>query len=308
MIIMATMQTEIAGIKMKNPVMAASGTFGSGKDYEDFMNLGDIGAIIAKSITLKPREGNPPPRICETPSGMLNTIGLQNAGIDSFLKDDLPYLIKFNIPVIVNIAGESVDEYSQLAKRLNSLPGITGIEVNISCPNVKQGGMQFGVDPKLTSEVISAVKKATNLPVIAKLSPNVTDIKLIAKAAESAGADAISAINTVLGMALDINSRRPKLSMTVGGLSGPAIRPIAVRLVHEIYKTVKVPVIGIGGIMNADDAIEFILAGASAIQVGTGNFVNPRAAVEIAEGIKKYLVANKLESIKDIVGQVNLGT
>ena len=301
---MAEIAVNIAGIKMKNPVMVASGTFGSGKDYEDFMNLGDIGAIIAKSITLKPREGNPPPRICETPSGMLNTIGLQNAGIDSFLKDDLPYLAKFHVPVIINIAGESVDEYSQLAKRLSGIPGIAGIEVNISCPNVKQGGMQFGVDPKLTSDVISAVKKATKLPVIAKLSPNVTDIKLIAKAAESAGADAISAINTVLGMAIDINSRRPKLSMSVGGLSGPAIRPIAIRMVNEIYKAVKIPVIGIGGIMNADDAIEFILAGASAIQVGTGNFVNPRAAVEIAEGIKKYLIANKLESIKDLVGQI----
>ena len=301
---MAEIAVDIAGIKMKNPVMAASGTFGSGKDYEDFMNLGDIGAIIAKSITLKPREGNPPPRICETPSGMLNTIGLQNAGIDVFLKDDLPYLAKFKVPVIVNIAGESINEYSQLAKRLNDVPGISGIEVNISCPNVKLGGMQFGVDPKLTSEVISAVRKATKLPVIAKLSPNVTDIKVIAKSAESAGADAISAINTVLGMAIDINSRRPKLSMAVGGLSGPAIKPIAVRMVHEIYKTVKIPVIGIGGIMNADDAIEFFLAGASAIQIGTGNFVNPRAAVEVVEGIKKYLSANKIESIKDIIGKV----
>jgi dihydroorotate dehydrogenase (NAD+) catalytic subunit len=301
---MAEIAVNIAGIKMKNPVMVASGTFGSGKDYEDFMNLGDIGAIIAKSVTLKPREGNPPPRICETPSGMLNTIGLQNSGIDNFIKEDLPYLLKFKVPVIVNIAGESADEYSQLAKRLNDIPGISGIEVNISCPNVKQGGMQFGVDPKLTAEVISAVRSSTKLPVIAKLSPNVADIKAIAKAAESAGADAISAINTVLGMAIDINSRRPKLSMVVGGLSGPAIKPIAVRMVHEIYRTVKIPVIGIGGIMDADDAIEFILAGASAVQVGTGNFVNPKAAVDIAEGIKKYLIANKLESIKNIVGQI----
>ena len=301
---MAEIAVNIAGIKMKNPVMVASGTFGSGKDYEDFMNLGDIGAIIAKSVTLKPRDGNPPPRICETPSGMLNTIGLQNSGIDIFIKEDLPYLSKFKVPVIVNIAGESVDEYAQLAKRLSDIPGISGIEVNISCPNVKQGGMQFGVDPKLTAEVISAVRKATKLPVIAKLSPNVTDIKLIAKAAETAGADAISAINTVLGMAIDINSRRPKLSMVVGGLSGPAIKPIAVRMVHEIYKTVKVPVIGIGGIMDAADAIELILAGASAVQVGTGNFVNPKAAVDIAEGIKKYLIANKLESIKDLVGKI----
>jgi dihydroorotate dehydrogenase (NAD+) catalytic subunit len=301
---MAEIAVNIAGLKMKNPVMVASGTFGSGKDYEDFININDIGALIVKSITLKPREGNPPPRICETPSGMLNTIGLQNLGIDAFIKDDLPYLAKFKVPVIVNIAGESVDEYAQLAKRLDGLAGISGIEVNISCPNVKQGGMQFGIDPKLTAEVISAVKRSIKLPVIAKLSPNVTDIKVIAKAAEIAGADAISAINTVLGMAIDINSRRPRLSMGIGGLSGPAIKPIAVRMVHEIYKTVKIPVIGIGGIMNADDAVEFILAGASAIQVGTGNFINPRAAVEIAEGIKKYLIANKIESIKDLVGQI----
>jgi len=301
---MAELNINIAGIMMKNPVMVASGTFGSGKDYEDFVNIGDIGAIIAKSITIKPREGNPPPRICETPAGMLNTIGLQNAGIDAFLKDDLPYLAKFKVPVIVNIAGESIDEYSQLAKKLNGIPGIAGIEVNISCPNVKQGGMQFGVDPKLTADVISAVKKATKLPVIAKLSPNVTDIKLIAKAAESAGADAISAINTVLGMAIDINSRRPRLSMIVGGLSGPAIKPVAVRMVHEIYKTVKVPVIGIGGIMETDDAIEFMLAGASAVQVGTGNFVEPGISVKIAEGIRKYMIANKFSSLKDIIGQI----
>jgi len=301
---MAEIAVNIAGIKMKNPVMVASGTFGSGKDYEDFINLNDIGALIMKSITLKPREGNPPPRICETPSGMLNTIGLQNPGIDAFIKEDLPYLAKFKVPVIVNIAGETVDEYAQLAIKLDKLSGITGIEVNISCPNVKQGGMQFGVDPKLTTEVIASVKRSTKLPVIAKLSPNVTDIKVIAKAAEAAGADAISAINTVLGMAIDINSRRTKLSMGAGGLSGPAIKPIAVRMVNEIYKTVRIPVIGIGGIMNAEDAIEFILAGASAVQVGTGNFINPRSAIDIAEGIKKYLIANKIESIKDVIGRV----
>lgn len=301
---MAEIALDIAGIKMKSPVMVASGTFGSGKDYEDFINLNEIGALIVKSITLKPREGNPPPRICETPAGMLNTIGLQNPGIDAFIKEDLPYLAKFKVPVIINIAGESIDEYAQLAKKLDGLSGIAGIEVNISCPNVKQGGMQFGIDPKLTAEVIASVKRTTKLPVIAKLSPNVTDIKVIAKAAEIAGADAISTINTVLGMSIDINSRRPKLSMGAGGLSGPAIKPIAIRMVNEIYKTVKIPVIGIGGIMNADDAVEFILAGACAIQVGTGNFINPRAAVEIAEGIKKYLIANKIESVKDLVGQV----
>ena len=299
---MAEIAVNIAGIKLNNPVMVASGTFGNGKDYADFIALEELGAIIAKSISLKPKEGNPPPRICETPSGMLNTIGLQNAGIDAFIKEDLPYLAKFHIPVIVNIAGETIEEYAELAKRLSSVPGIAGIEVNISCPNVKHGGMSFGILSKSTADVISAVRKATKLPVIAKLTPNVTDIKLIAKAAEEAGADAISAINTVLGMAIDINTRKPKLSMGVGGLSGPAIKPIAVRMVHEIYKTVKIPVIGIGGIMNADDAIEFILAGASAVQVGTANFINPKAAIQISEGIRKYLVLHKFSSVKDIVG------
>ena len=300
---MAEISITIAGIKMKNPVMTASGTFGSGKDYEDFLNLGDIGAIIVKSVTLKSRVGNPPPRICETPSGMLNTIGLQNPGIEDFLRHDLPYLEQFKTPVIVNIAGESVEEYSKLASRLDPLKSIAGIEVNISCPNVKQGGMQFGVDPKLTAEVIAAVRKATKLPVIAKLSPNVTDIRVIARAAENAGANAISAINTVLGMAIDINSGRSKLSMGAGGLSGPAIKPIAVRMINEIYRSVKIPVIGIGGIMSADDAIEFILAGASAVQVGTGNFINPRSAAEISEGIKKYLSARGYISVKDIIGK-----
>jgi dihydroorotate dehydrogenase (NAD+) catalytic subunit len=296
--------TEIAGIKLKNPVMTASGTFGSGKDLEDLVDLKKLGALVAKSISLRPKIGNPPPRICETPSGMLNTIGLQNPGIGAFLKDDMPFLAKLGIPVIINIAAESVEDYAELARRLDAVPGISGIEVNISCPNVREGGMAFGISQKLTFDVISNVKRATKLPVIAKLSPNVTDIKIIAKAAEDAGANAISAINTVLGMAIDIKTRKPRLSMIVGGLSGPAIKPIALRAVYEISKTVKIPVIGIGGIMTSDDAIEFMLAGASAVQVGTGSFVDPSTALNVAKGIEKYLKDNKFTSLKDIIGKM----
>lgn len=305
---MAEIAVNIAGIKMKSPVMVASGTFGSGQDYVDFITLEEIGAIVTKSVTLKPREGNPPPRICETPSGMLNTIGLENPGIEKFIKVDLEFLKKFKVPVIVNIAGETLDEYIELAKILDKQERVDGIEINVSCPNVDKGCISFGIDPLATTEIVRAVRKQTRKPLITKLTPNVTDIKVIAKAAEEAGSDAVSAINTVIGMAIDINSRRPKLSMGAGGLSGPAIKPIAVRMVNEIYKTVKIPVIGIGGIMSAGDAIEFFLAGASAVQVGTANFVNPTAAVDIAEGIKKYLSANKIESIKDIVGKVRMGT
>lgn len=299
---MAEIAVNIAGIKMKNPVMVASGTFNC--DYEDFLNLDDLGAVITKSVTLKPKEGNPPPRICETPSGMLNTIGLQNPGIDEFLKDDLKCYSKFAVPLIVNIAGETLEEYIELAKILDKEKRVSALEINVSCPNVKKGCMSFGVDPLATIEVVRGVKKQTRKPVIIKLTPNVTDIKLVAKAAQDGGADAISAINTVIGMSIDINSKRPKISMGYGGLSGPAIKPIAIRMVNEIYMTVKIPIIGIGGIMNADDAIEFILAGASAVQVGTGNFVNPRTAVEIADGIDKYLIANKIKNIKDIIGKV----
>lgn len=299
---MAEMTVNIAGIKMNNPVMVASGTFGC--DFEELINLNELGAIITKSVTLKPKDGNPPPRICETPSGMLNTIGLQNPGIDEFLKTDLKCYSKFVVPLIVNIAGETLEDYIELAKILDKEKRVSALEINVSCPNVRKGCMSFGVDPLATIEVVRGVKKQTKKPVIIKLTPNVTDIKLVAKAAEDGGADAISAINTVLGMSIDIHSRRPNISMGYGGLSGPAIKPIAVRMVNEIYSTVKIPVIGIGGIMNADDAIEFILAGASAIQVGTGNFVNPKAAVDIAEGISKYLSANKIKSVKDLVGQV----
>lgn len=301
---MAEIATIIAGIKMNNPVMVASGTFGC--DYEEFVNLNELGAIITKSVTLKPKEGNPPPRICETPSGMLNTIGLQNPGIDEFLKKDMKCYGAFTVPLIVNIAGETPEEYFELAKILDKEIRVNALEINVSCPNVKKGCMSFGVDPIATRDLVRGVKKQTKKSVIIKLTPNVTDIKLVSKAAEDGGADAISAINTVLGMSIDIQSRRPKLSMGYGGLSGPAIKPIAVRMVNEIFRTVKIPVIGIGGILTADDAIEFILAGASAIQVGTGNFINPNAALEIAEGIHRYLAANKIKSVKDLVGQVKI--
>jgi dihydroorotate dehydrogenase (NAD+) catalytic subunit len=280
---------ELAGIKMKNQVMVASGTFGWGREYADYLDLNKLGAIVTKSVTLQPRAGNPPPRIVETACGMLNSIGLQNEGIEHFLKEDLPFLAKFDTPTIVNIAGESVEEYAELAARLSKETTVKGIEVNISCPNVKNGGMAFGVDPALTKEVITAVKKATSLPVIAKLTPNVTDITVIAKAAASAGADAISLINTLVGMSLDLETGKSRLGSLTGGLSGPAIKPIAVRMVYEVARILMVPVIGIGGIMTGDDAVEFLLAGAKAVQVGTANFVDTEAPLKIAQGIEDYV-------------------
>ena len=300
------LEIEIAGIRLKNPVMVASGTFGYGEEYSELMDLNKLGALITKTVTLKPKEGNQAPRICETPSGMLNSIGLQNEGIDKFIAERLPFLAKFKVPVIANIAGESLEEFAALAKKLDKVPAVKGLELNISCPNVKRGGMLFGCDPKLTYEVVKTVKKATSLPVIAKLTPNVTDIAMIAKEAEKAGADAISLINTVLGMSIDIENRKPKIGNVVGGLSGPAIRPIAVRMVWEAAKAVKIPVIGIGGIMTAADAIEFFLAGASAIQVGTANFVDAEASVKIIEGISSYLESHKIRDIKEIIGKVRV--
>lgn len=285
---------EIAGIKMKNPVMAASGTFGFGEEYSELTDLNKLGALVTKSVTLKPKEGNPPPRICETPAGMLNSIGLQNEGLEVFLNKHLPFLSKFEVPVIVNVAGETVEEYVEVCKALSKEPKVKGIELNISCPNVQRGGMTFGVDPVLTEEIVKKVRGASNLPLIVKLSPNVTDITVIAKAAVAAGADALSLINTVLGMAIDIKTKKPKLKTITGGLSGPAIRPIAVRMVWQVAQIVKVPVIGLGGIMTAEDALEFFLAGASAVQVGTANFVDCEAALKIIEGLKGYNLSDKM--------------
>ena len=302
---MANLAVEIAGIKLKNPVMVASGTFGYAREYEGLLDFDKLGAIITKTITLKPKEGNPPPRICETASGMLNAIGLQNNGVEYFVKEYLPYIKKLATPVIVSIGGETVEEYAEIAARLDKEVGIQGLEINISCPNVKAGGMLFGQDPKLTAEVISAVRKSTTLPLIAKLTPNVADITLIAKAAVEAGADALALINTLLGIAIDIETRKPKLGSTTGGLSGPAIKPVAVRMVYEVYQTVKVPLIGMGGIMSAEDAIEFILAGATAVAIGTANFVDPKTAEKVIEGINKYLETHKIADINHLIGKIS---
>ncbi len=279
---------ELAGIKLNNPVMVASGTFGYGKEYAELIDLNKLGAIVTKSISLNPREGNPPPRICETPSGMLNSIGLQNDGLKTFLEEQLPFLSEFDVPIIANIAAESEKEFSELAKALSSEPKIKGLEINISCPNVKRGGMQFGCSPSLTEDIVKTVRKAADLPLIVKLTPNVTDITEIAKSAVKAGADALSLINTVLGMAVDVKSRKFKLSTKTGGLSGPAIKPIAVRMVWQVAQVVKVPIIGIGGIMTVEDALEFFMVGASAVQIGTGNFVDANTALNIIEGLKSY--------------------
>jgi len=299
-----SLRVELAGIQMKNPVMVCSGTFGYGEEYSQFMDLGKLGAIVTKSITLLPRAGNRPPRIIETPAGMLNSIGLQNVGLERFVSEKMPFLQEIGIPIIVSISGEDMGEYVELAKRLSDVEDIAGLEINISCPNVSRGGMMFGAEPKVTHELIEAVRGATDLPLIAKLSPNVTNIAEIACAAEEAGADAISLINTLLGMAIDIHTRRPKLANITGGLSGPAIRPVAVRMVWQVAQAVELPVIGMGGIMTAQDAVEFIIAGARAVSVGTANFVNPLAAVEIISGVKSFMIRNHILDINDLVGSL----
>lgn len=291
----------IAGIKLKNPVMVASGTFGYGEEYAPYIDLNRLGAIVTKGLSLKPKLGNPTPRIVETPSGMLNAIGLQNVGIETFIKEKLPFLKKFDLPVIANFFGNTLDEYGEAAKRLSDCEGIHALEVNISCPNVKEGGIVFGTDPKAAAGVISLVRASSKLPVIAKLSPNVTDITVMARAMEEAGADAVSLINTLTGMAIDVKSRRPKLANITGGLSGPAIRPVAVRMVWQAANAVKIPVIGIGGIMTAEDALEFMIAGATAVQVGTANFVTPTATMDIIEGLERYLIDNNLAGIKELI-------
>ncbi len=297
---------EIAGIKLKNPVMVASGTFGYGEEYAPYVDLNRLGAIVAKGLSLKPRPGNPPPRICETPSGMLNAIGLENVGVEAFIKEKLPFIRKYDTRVIVNIFGSTIEEYVEVAKSLNGVKGVDGIEVNISCPNVKEGGILFGTDIKSTFHLLSSVRKVTELPLIAKLSPNVTDIVQFAKVARDAGVDALSLINTIIGMAIDTETWRPKLANIAGGLSGPAIRPVAVRMVWEVHQKVDLPIIGMGGIMTAADAIEFFLAGARAIAIGTANFVNPAATIEIIEGIETYLVKKGIGDIGEIIGAVKL--
>jgi dihydroorotate dehydrogenase (NAD+) catalytic subunit len=293
----------VAGIQMKTPVIAASGTFGFGLEYKDFIDLNAIGAIAVKGLTLEARSGNQGRRIAETPSGMLNCIGLENPGVDAFLAEILPQLNQYDVPVIANISGNTVEEYALMAKKL-TVAGVAGLEVNISCPNVKNGCLAFGVDPESAAAVTQAVKNSTSLPVIVKLSPNVTDIVTIAKAVEAAGADAVSLINTLLGMAIDVHSWRPVLGNVVGGLSGPAVKPVALRMVWQVAQAVRIPVIGMGGIMTAEDALEFMLAGAAAVSVGTASLVNPRAAADIALGMQEYIQKRKLQHINDIVGNL----
>lgn len=293
---------EIAGIKMKNPVMSASGCFGYGEEYSAFYNLEEMGALVVKGTTLEPREGNPPPRIAETPAGILNAVGLQNPGIDYVIKKELPALKDAGTPVIINIAGNLEEEYIELARLLDPLEEVQGLEVNISCPNVKRGGMAFGTDEKAAGCLVKAIRSATSKPLIVKLSPNVTDIKGMALAVEKEGADAISLVNTFLGMAIDIHRKKPVLGNLMGGLSGPAIKPLSLRMVWQVSQEVKVPVIGMGGIMTAEDALEFIMAGARAVAVGTSNFVNPYSIPEIVKGIKDFMEENDYDDLSSLVG------
>lgn len=289
-------------LKLNNPVMTASGTFGYGEEYAGYVDLNSLGAIVVKGLSFKPRLGNPPPRIMETTGGMLNSVGLQNIGVDAFIEEKLPFLRKYDVKVIANIYGETYDEYKKVARVLNSAKGVHALEVNISCPNVKNGGLSFGSDPKIAARVTRAVKEETSLPVIVKLTPNVTDIVMIAQAVEKAGADIISLINTLTGMSVDLKTRRPHLKNITGGLSGPAIKPVALRMVWQVVQKVSVPVIGIGGIMTAQDALEFLIVGAKAVQIGTANFINPGATIEIIDGIKNYLAVSKIKDINEIIG------
>ncbi|MGI5816467.1 MAG: dihydroorotate dehydrogenase [Armatimonadota bacterium] len=299
------LSVEIAGLTLRNPIMSASGTFGYGMEYEPYLDLSKLGAIVTKAVTLEAREGNPPPRVRETPAGMLNAIGLQNPGGHVFIREKLPRLREFGVPVIVNISGRSVDEFARLAEML-SVEGVDALEVNISCPNVEDEGMTFGVDCEMTGGLTEAVCNATDLPVIVKLSPNVTDITVIAQAAEQAGADALSLINTLLGMSIDIERRRPHLGNATGGLSGPAIRPVAVRMVHQVAGAVDLPLIGMGGVMTASDALELILAGATAVAVGTANFVEPGTMEQVIRGLADYCRRHQVKRITDLVGAVEV--
>ena len=299
---MADLSVNIGNLKLSNPVMTASGTFGYGKEFEDFVELEKIGGIIVKGTTLHRREGNPYPRMAETPMGMLNAVGLQNKGVDYFISEIYPQIKDIRTNMIVNVSGSAIEDYVQTAEKINELENIPAIELNISCPNVKQGGMAFGVTAKGASEVVKAVREVYKKTLIVKLSPNVTDITEIARAVEGAGADSVSLINTLLGMAIDAEKRRPILSTITGGMSGAAVKPIALRMVWQVSKAVNIPVIGLGGIMNWKDAVEFLLAGASAIQIGTANFIDPTITVKVSEGINDYLDRHGFTSVKDIIG------
>ena len=296
------MSVNLAGIPLRNPVMTASGTFGYGQEFADYVDLHAIGAMVTKGLSLKPRAGNPTPRIVETPGGMLNAIGLQNVGIDAFIANKVPFLRTIDTPAIANFFGDTIDEYAEMARRFDEIPEVAALEMNISCPNVKQGGIVFGTDPACAASVVAACRAATKKPLIVKLSPNVTDIVAMARACVDSGADSLSMINTLIGMAIDLKKRRPVLANITGGFSGPAIKPVALRMVWQVSRAVKVPIIGIGGIMNATDALEFILAGATAVQVGTASFINPGAAQTIAEEMQAWLIANGVADIKSLIG------
>jgi dihydroorotate dehydrogenase (NAD+) catalytic subunit len=304
---MAKVSFDLGGLHLKNRVLAASGTFGYGDECLDLVEPGLLGGVITKSLSLKPREGNPPPRIAETTSGMLNSIGLANIGVDRFIGEKLPFLQTLDTAVIANIAASTVDEYCAVLERLDAEEGIDAYEINISCPNVKEGGLSFGTNREATREITSRLRPLTKKPLIIKLTPNVTHISEFARAAESAGADALSVINTVVGMAVDIKTRKPKLSTVTGGLSGPAIKPIALAKVYEVAQAVKIPILGVGGIMTAEDAIEFLLVGASAVQVGTANYIDPSAGVKIAKGIAEYCEENRIEDVGSLVGAMKKG-
>lgn len=295
---------EIGKIKMKNPVTCASGTFGSGQEMADLVDLNRLGAIVVKGVSLIPWKGNDYPRTVETPAGMLNAIGLQNDGVDNFIAEKLPFLRQFDTPVIVNVVGQTVEEYAEVARKLNAVEGVAGIEINISCPNVKKGCLSFGNTPEGAAEVVRAVRDATSLTIITKLTPNVTDVVSLARAAVDAGTDAVSLINTLQGMAIDPWTRRFRLANKIGGLSGPAIKPVALRMVWQIAQAVDVPIIGMGGIVTGLDAVEFLLAGADAVAVGTGTFVNPTATIDVIEGIESYMQKMKIDDVREIVGGV----
>ena len=302
----ADLTVKIGRLTLKNPVIVSSGTFGFGEEFEDFYDMNRLGAIIPKGISLKPMMGNPPPRIFETEAGVINSIGLQNPGFEQFVKERLPYYKNLKTHLIINFFGNTQKEYIDLARRFDGVPRISGLEMNISCPNIKRGGIVFGTDPQMAYRLVQAVRKVTVLPLMVKLSPNVTDIGSMAKSVVEGGADAVSLVNTFRAMALNIHTRKPELGNIIGGLSGPAIKPIALRMVWEVSQAVQVPIIGMGGIMNAEDAIEFILVGASAVQIGTANLINPKTGIEVIEGIKKYLVQNRINRIQNLIGNFQI--
>ncbi len=296
------LSVDVAGMALRNPIMTASGTFGYGAEFAPYMDLQSIGAIVTKGLSLRPQAGNDTPRIIETPAGMLNAIGLQNVGIDAFVEKKVPFLRTVNTPCIANFFGNTVEEYAEMARRLDAIPEVAGLEMNISCPNVKCGGIQFGSDPASAATVVAACRAVCNKPLIVKLSPNVTDVVAMARACVDAGADSLSLINTLVGMAIDIKTRRPVLANTTGGLSGPAIKPVALRMVWQVAQAVKVPLIGIGGIMSATDVVEFLLAGATAVQVGTASFVTPGIAQTIAEDLEQWMQANGVHDVRELIG------